>query len=120
MARVLVIELDRSLRTFIAGILGDLGHEVAQGRGVSECRDWLRREVFDVLATDLMLDKKAGQLVADAKNLRILTLSGQAFSPQPDHKETQHRLQEKPFRFEDLQALASAIADYEASELLAA
>ena len=50
MARVLLIEPDRPLRTFIAGILADFGHDVAQARHIGECREWLERAVFDVTA----------------------------------------------------------------------
>jgi DNA-binding NtrC family response regulator len=120
MARILLIEPDRSLRNFIAGILADLGHEVAACRNVGESRDRLSRGAFDVLATDLVLGDRADQVVAAAADVKILTLSGRHFRPEVDLSEGAARLHEKPFRFDDLQTLAAAISQQQPEELLAA
>ena len=76
MARVLVVEPDRQIRNFIAGILADFGHYVRQCGDAGDARQWLRRARFDVLATDLALGEDAGDILPSARRVPVLTLSG--------------------------------------------
>lgn len=122
MARVLVVEPDRQIRQFIAGILAELGHHVEQCRDASDARRCLRTARFDVLATDLVLDAaKAGDLPALASGLPVLTLSGRPFMPGAPSGDRPARLHDKPFRFADLSTLAGAVFRHdEATSLPAA
>ena len=52
MARVLVIQPDRRISEFIAGILSDLGHQVHLSSDPEEVRRLLRRSGFDVVVGD--------------------------------------------------------------------
>ena len=49
MARILVVESDRAIREFIAGILAEVGHDVQVcGNGI-EATVWLASSAIDVL-----------------------------------------------------------------------
>lgn len=118
MARVLLVEPDRSVRTFVAGILSDLGHHVAQAKSVGDFRELLGRAPFDVIATDLVLDKNGGQVSEAAGALKIVTLSGAPFTP--DQEVDPVTLRDRPFRLDNLLLLASTLAACAGPELLAA
>jgi DNA-binding response OmpR family regulator len=110
MARILVVEPDRRVRQFIAGILADFGHRVEQCGDANGARRWLRRAQFDVLATDLMLaESDADDLPALAGGAPVLTLSGRRFSPEERRHDRPAGLRDKPFRFADLTRLVGAI-----------
>jgi DNA-binding NtrC family response regulator len=110
MARILVVEPDRRLRQFIAGILADFGHRVEQCDDARTAGRWLRRAEFDVLATDLVLaDRDGVAFPTVADGLPVLTFSGSRFSPEDEKHQQPARLRDKPFRFADLTALVSAI-----------
>lgn len=120
MARVLLVEPDRQIREFIAGILADCGHDVRQCSDAHDGRHWLRRVPFDVVATDLVLGGQSDALAAMAQRLPILTLSGRIFCLVTDKYRHPPRLSEKPFRFADLGNLVNAIAACEPDYALAA
>ena len=107
MAQVLVVEPDRQLRGFIAGILADLGHHVTGCADIEEAHNSLRGSRFDVLATDLTLGAKAAGALGWPPQLRLLTLIGR---PAGGAAERPPRLCDKPFRFTDLHALVAAVA----------
>jgi CheY-like chemotaxis protein len=107
MARILVVEPDRRVRQFIAGILSDFGHRVEQCDDATGARRLLRDARFDVLATDLVLAANAvDDLPAAAEVVPVLTLSGRPFSRDGEPHE---RLRDKPFRFADLTTLVGAV-----------
>lgn len=109
MTRILVVEPQPSLRAFIAGILGDFGHYVAECDDLGRAREALRQGPFDVVATDLVLD--GGELPAPASQLRVLTLNGRpAARADGDKYGRPPRLYDKPFRLADLQNLVAAVA----------
>jgi CheY-like chemotaxis protein len=120
MVRVLVVEPDRRIRQFIAGILTDCGHDVQQCADVGEARGRLRRHAFDVIVTDLVLDGRADALAAAAQRLPVLTLSGRIFCLVKNKYRHPPRLPDKPFRFADLGNLVKAIAACDAEDALAA
>jgi two-component system, NtrC family, nitrogen regulation response regulator GlnG len=110
MARILVVEPDRRLRQFIAGILADFGHRVEQCDDARTAGRWLDRAEFDVMATDLVLaDGDGVAFPSVAAGLPVLTFSGRRFRPDDAKHERPARLRDKPFRFADLTALVSAI-----------
>ena len=110
MARVLVVEPDRRIRQFIAGILADFGHRVEQCRDGRDARRWLRQAHFDVLATDLVhAENNIDDLHGLAEGVPVLTLSGRRFHPGVDHEGRPTRLHNTPFRFADLATLVAAI-----------
>ena len=108
MARVLVVEPDRRIRSFIAGILADLGHQVEPCGDAARAGQRLRRASFDVILSDLALDDGM-----PCPPLPVLTLSGQPIRP-GIRSERPPRLNDKPFRFADLQCLVAAVAAREA------
>lgn len=111
MARVLVVEPDRRIRKFIAGILAELGHHVEQCNDARDARRLLGRARFDVLASDLVLaERGAADLLALIPGLPLLTLRGERFRPGGDKRDKPSRLHTSPFRFEDLTTLVTAIA----------
>lgn len=115
MAHVLVVEPDRRIRSFIAGILVDFGHQVERCGDPAGAGKRLCRGGFDVVATDLAL--------ADCSlvpPLRVLTLSGQPRRPDAARLEPPPlRLKDKPFRLADLHCLVAAIGAREGYSLVA-
>ena len=110
MTRVLVVEPDLQLRTFIAGILGDFGHHVAQCADVGQAVQSLAQSRFDVIATDLVLGTKVHQFLARAPRLRVLSLIGRPVFPADDNPyDRPPTLHDKPFRFNDLTMLVAAV-----------
>ncbi len=118
MSRVLVVEPDRQIRKFIAGILADFGHHVQTCRDVADAHRRLGRTRFDVLATDLALDEGADDFPALVDGLAVLTLSGRLSRPTRDARSP--RLNDKPFRLTDLRLLVAAIEARQRQALAAA
>ena len=111
MARVLVVEPDRRIRKFVAGILAEFGHHVEACGDAREARRSLGRARFDVLATDLVLARdRVKDFAALAADLPLLTLRGQPFrSTTTERADRSGRLRDTPFRFADLAALVAAV-----------
>lgn len=120
MARVLVVEPDRRIRQFIAGILGDFGHQVEQCSGVAEARQRLQQSPFDVVASDLPLERDGGRGRAPPGSPEIVSLSGGSLHAVAAWREPPVRLHEKPFRFADLHNLVRAVGSTETGYALAA
>ena len=112
MAQVLLVEPDRPLRKFVAGILGDFGHDVAQCESLAQAWKALRERRFDVLATDLALHRELGKYHAQAPHLRIIGLTGRPIcSDTAPLCERPPSLQDKPFRFGDLSTLVRMVSE---------
>lgn len=110
MTRILVVEPDLQLRTFIAGILADFGHHVAQCADVGQAVQSLAQSCFDVIATDLVLGTRMDRFLDRAPRLRVLSLIGWPVSPADDNPyDRPPRLHDKPFRFNDLTMLVAAV-----------
>ncbi|HEY1259716.1 MAG TPA: hypothetical protein VGF34_10745 [Stellaceae bacterium] len=114
MARILLAEKDERIRGFIAGILTEFGHQVAECANAAEVWARLAREPFDVMLTDLVL---YGPQTArcggwEALGVPMLTLSGQEFCVGEKVEREQVPLLDKPFRFADLQGILDAVAPY--------
>jgi len=108
MARVLVVEPERRICRFIAGILTEFGHDVEQCDNARGARRWLRRARFDVLVTDLVVaEDNIDDFAALARGLPVVTLRGQRFGA--DNGERLVRLYQTPFRFADLAVLVAAV-----------
>jgi len=124
MARVLVVEPDRQVRQFIAGILAEIGHEVADVADPAEALRILRFTPVDLIATDLVLDAAVaaatGELAALTRRILIVTLCGRRFRANGDKYAGPRRLREKPFRFDDLRQLLAAADTSEAAFAAAA
>ena len=120
MSCVLIVEPDRQIGSFIAGILADFGHHVQQCRNAGDARQWLHRTRFDVLATDLVLGDRTGELPGLARDVPVLTLSGRPFPHAADKYQRPARLHDKPFRFADLRRLVAAIESSKRARPLAA
>src|ERR1700730_5993199 len=114
MARILVVESDREIREFIAGILAEVGHDVQLcGNGI-EATVWLASSAIDVLVTDMVLHGNQGLLLSKhCADLGIptITLTGREFHVDEAHGDPPLALLEKPFRFSDLQRVLNAIQD---------
>jgi DNA-binding NtrC family response regulator len=121
MARILVVEPDRRICRFIAGILADFGHEVEECNSAHYARRRLARERFDVLATDLVLaENKVDNLLSLAARLTVVTLCGHRCRPGAEAATRGKRPQHKPFRFADLSVLLAAIDETDQAALHAA
>ena len=110
MARILLIEPDRAIREFIAGILAEFGHDVVPCEHVIEAEVWLATSVINVLVTDLVLRGEEGVLLSrscSALGIPTVTLTGRDFLPGQTSRPPS--LLEKPFRFSDLQRVLTAI-----------
>jgi DNA-binding NtrC family response regulator len=115
MARILLVERDERIRGFIAGILSEFGHQVAECADAAVAYAWLAREPFDVMLTDLLLcSPQAARFGGGCAALGVptLTLSGQEFRAGEKVERQQVRFLDKPFRFADLQGILDAVASY--------
>ena len=113
MARILLAELDRRIREFIAGILADCGHDVTSCEDGSQAAASLAIGPIDVLVTDLVLrDGEGPQLSRQCAGLGIptITLTGREFHVDQAEQDRPPPLVEKPFRFDDLQCVLDAVA----------
>ena len=112
MARVLLAEPNRAIRQFIAGILGDFGHDVQACENAIEARVWLASAAIDVLVTDMMLIGGQGLDLSrqcTALGIRTVTLTGQEFYADKSREDQPLGLLEKPFRFSDLRSVLEAV-----------
>jgi CheY-like chemotaxis protein len=114
MARVLIVEPDRRVRDFIAGILTDFGHQAEACSDRSEAYRLLRHAAFDVVASDLALG-------SEAAGAALLALSGRPLHRAGADRERPPPLRDMPFRLADLRDLVAAVgAAGEAARGLAA
>jgi CheY-like chemotaxis protein len=120
MAGVLVVEPNRQIRMFIAGILGDFGHAVEQCRDAVEAEQLLQMTRFDVIASDLILSRDSVAMAEIAKRMPVLTLSGRRLDADTPTTDRPVRLHEMPFRVSDLENLLAAITDLAPARRLAA
>jgi len=120
MARVLIVEPDRRIRKFIAGILADFGHHVQQCRDATDAKRWLAEARYDVLATDLVLDEEPNDLPELVVRMPVLTLSGRPIDAARARGDRPWRLNERPFRLVDLRLLVAAIGARDLRYALAA
>ena len=120
MTRVLIIEADHKIRSFIGDILTDLGHSVSRCIDRKDAADYLQHAEVDVIVTDLALGNNAEHLATLAGSTPVVTLSGRAYRPAPQRRERRIRLHDKPFRFADLHTLITAIGALKPAPALAA
>lgn len=109
MARILLAEDDESMRRFLAKALENAGHEVvAFGQG-DEAHRCLKRDVFDILLTDIVMPEMDGielaRLAAELDpTLKIMFITGfaavalNADSAAPKHA----KVLSKPVHLRDL------------------
>jgi two-component system, OmpR family, response regulator PhoP len=112
MARVLLAEPNRAIREFIAGILGDFGHDVQSCENAIEASVWLATAVIDVLVTDMMLTGDQGLDLSKqcaALGIPTVTLTGREFYADKSRGDQPPGLLEKPFRFSDLRSVLDAV-----------
>jgi DNA-binding response OmpR family regulator len=116
MARVLLAESDIRIRTMIAGILADFGHQVEECADAAEAGRRLQAQPIDVVVTDLVLGSgDAVELSREsvALGIPIVTLTGRRFgAPSQGRGDALQPLVDKPFRFADLQMIVDAVAAY--------
>ena len=118
MAQILLAEPDRRIRQFMAGILGDFGHDVTACEDGIEASAFLAIRPIDVLVTDLVLrDGEGSQLSSHCAALGIptITLTGREFRVDQAEQNRPSPLVVKPFRFDDLQCVLDAVAVISAS-----
>lgn len=77
MARLLLVDDERDLRTLYAEELSDEGHEVKTAGTRAEALELLNRFHFDLLILDIQLDKESGldllqQLVGEKRDLPVI------------------------------------------------
>jgi DNA-binding NtrC family response regulator len=111
-ARILLAESNRAIREFIAGILGEFGHDVQACENGIDASVWLATSAIDVLVTDLVLHSRQGVLLSNhcaELGIPTITLTGRRFHADEAHEERPVGLLEKPFRFSDLQRVLNAV-----------
>ena len=110
MAHILLVEPDRRIRDFVAGILSDCGHAVAACADGAAAAASLAIETVDLVVTDLVLSREGSALRrrCAALGIAVVTLSGSAFRPGRRAAELLPPLVEKPFRFADLRSVLDA------------
>lgn len=114
MAQILLAESDRRIREFIAGILGDFGHDVTTCRDGIEATACLGTGPIDILLTDLVLRDSEGATLSRncaARGIPTITLTGREFRADQAERDRPPPLVEKPFRFADLQCVLDAVAE---------
>ncbi len=112
MARILLAEPDRAIREFIAGILGEFGHDVQACENAIDAGVWLATAVIDVLVTDMVLTGNQGLDLSRqcaALGIRTVTLTGREFHADKSWEGHPPGLLEKPFRFSDLRCILDAV-----------
>ena len=112
MARVLLAEPNRAIREFIAGILGDFGHDVRACENAIEASVWLASSAIDVLVTDMVLTGDYGLDLSRqcaTLGIRTVTLTGREFHADKSPEDHPPGLLEKPFRFSDLRCVLKAV-----------
>jgi DNA-binding NtrC family response regulator len=111
MAHILLVEPDRRIRDFVAGILADCGHAVAACGGDDAAAATLAVGTVDLVVTDLVLRRGKGSALGRrcaALGVPMVTLSGCAFRPGRRATKQPPSLVEKPFRFADLRSVLDA------------
>jgi DNA-binding NtrC family response regulator len=112
MAHILLVEPDRRIRDFVAGILADCGHAVAACAGDDAAAATLAVGTVDLVVTDLVLRRGNSSALGwrcAALGVPMVTLSGCAFHPGRRRATEQPLpLVEKPFRFADLRSVLDA------------
>jgi DNA-binding NtrC family response regulator len=112
MARILLAEPDPAIREFIAGILGEFGHDVTTCENLIEANVWVATSPFDTLVTDLVLNSEQGASLSRscaALGIRAITLTGREYRADQSEAARPLSLREKPFRFSDLQRVLDAV-----------
>ena len=71
MPRILVVDDEEGVRSFLAEALADEGHAVTEAADGDAAAEWLRREAFDLMITDLRMPGLDGlELVRIARTKR--------------------------------------------------
>ena len=109
MSHILLAEDDDGLRRFLAKALSKAGHYVATAENGVVARDKLKREVFDLLITDIVMPEMDGIQLArlatrERPTLRVLFITGfaaVALQDRPPELSDASALS-KPFHLRDL------------------
>jgi DNA-binding NtrC family response regulator len=112
MARILLIEPDRPICEFIAGILTEFGHDVRACGNLIEANVWVATSPFDVLVTDIAPRGDQGAALSrtcSGLGIRMVTLTGRELHGEQGEAGRAPSFAEKPFRFSDLQRVLDAI-----------
>lgn len=116
MARILVVDDEPDLRTFIERALSAMGHDVVSTFDGYAALSALRESSFDLLLTDIAMPGIDGitlslQAGHDFPNMKILLMTGYAHERQRAHNldELIHEVMTKPFDMDTLQQRVDAI-----------
>jgi two-component system cell cycle response regulator CpdR len=111
MARILLAEDDESMRRFLARALENAGHEVVSFGQGDEAHARLKKDVFDILLTDIVmpemdgieLARRAAELDPTLKIMFITGFAAVALSPETAAPKDA-KILSKPFHLRDLVA----------------
>lgn len=111
MARILLAEDDEAMRRFLAKALENAGHEVVSFGQGDEAHRCLKRDVFDILLTDIVMPEMDGielaRLAAELDpTLKIMFITGfaaVALNPEVSAP-AEAKVLSKPFHLRDLVA----------------
>lgn len=81
MKRILVVDDEAQIRTMLTQMLEQEGYEVQTAENGEDGFNLVRRQVFDLVITDMIMPVKDGlkfimELIKDYPDLRILAISG--------------------------------------------
>ena len=113
MARILVVDDEHFMRTFMRRALERAGHEVAEADGGTQAMEELRTSHFDILITDLLMPTGRGMESITACRKEFPRTSIIAISAVGAYLEVAERLGaqrslEKPFNSRELLAAVEA------------
>ncbi len=116
MSRILVVDDEPDLRSFIERALTTMGHEVTATFDGYAALSALRDQPFDLLLTDIAMPGIDGitlslQAGKEYPNMKILLMTGYAHERQRAHNldELIHEVMTKPFDMDTLQSRVDAI-----------
>jgi CheY-like chemotaxis protein len=84
MARILITDDDEGMRSLMATVLRNAGHEIVEARGAREAVERHRENAADVIVTDLLMKDMDGtellrRIRAFSPNTPIIAISGSRF-----------------------------------------
>jgi CheY-like chemotaxis protein len=111
--RILVVDDDRGVRDALAGILGDLGYEVAVAADGDEALDLLQDSTFGMVLTDLNMPGMDG--LSLARRIKKDSSTPVVLITASDRRSVEARIKDsvvdsvlfKPFRAEELMAVVN-------------
>jgi DNA-binding response OmpR family regulator len=119
-ARILIVDDDEGIRSFLTRKLTQAGHAVREAENGAVASRIMRGEPFDLIITDIFMPDKEGlETIMELKgtttpDLKIIAMSGGGIGPADEYLSIARRLGadstiSKPFSLEELFAKIAAL-----------